>query len=120
VSRQSIHDLHNRRRHPRHRCHGPIDFRIQGWHLRKGRILNLCLDGCLIEPQLATDCVAGDQIEMRFQVNRLTFLAQCIVRRVQPSGVIAVEILFLSDRSRRQLKELLDELALLCPPDAEG
>lgn len=107
--------LKERRRHPRHPCHGPIDFRIQGWYLRRGRILNLCLDGCLIEPQLGTDCVPGDEIEMRFEVNQLTFLAQCTVRRVQSSGDIGVEIRFLSDRSRRQLQELIDELATMCP-----
>jgi len=107
--------IKDRRRHARHLCHGPIDFRIQGWHLRRGRILNLCLEGCLIEPQSSTDCVPGDQIEMRFKVNQLTFLAQCIVRRVQSSGNIGIEILSLSDRSRRQLQELIDELATLCP-----
>lgn len=107
--------IEERRRHPRHLCHGPIDFRIQGWYLRRGRILNLCLEGCLIEPQSSTDCVPGDEIEMRFKVNQLTFLAQCIVRRVQPSGDIGIEIVSLSDRSRRQLQELIDELAAMCP-----
>jgi hypothetical protein len=76
--------------------------------------LNLCLDGCLIEPQLGTDCAPGDVIEIRFEVNQLTFLAQCIVRRVQSSGDIGVEILSLSDRSRLQLQELIDELAAMC------
>jgi hypothetical protein len=107
--------IKERRRHARHPCHGPIDFRIQGWYLRRGRILNLCLDGCLIESQVGTDCVPGDQIEMRFKVNQLTFLAQCIVRRVQSSGDLGIEILSLSDRSRRQLQELIDELAAMCP-----
>jgi len=104
-----------RRKKPRYLCHGPIDFCIQGWYLQKGRILNLCLDGCLIEPQRANDYDVGDELEMRFEVNGLTFRARCIVRRVQPSGGLGVEILSLSDRSRRQLQELVDELATLGP-----
>ena len=48
--------------------------------------------------------------------NHLAFRAHCIVRRVQPSGVIAVELLSLSDRNRRQLRELMEELAALSPP----
>lgn len=108
-----------RRKTPRYSCHGPIDFRIQGWYLRRGRILNLCLDGCLIQPQLATDCIPGDELDLRFEVNHLAFRAQCIVRRVQPSGVIAVELLSLSDRNRRQLGELMEELAALSPPTVQ-
>lgn len=100
-----------RRKTPRYACHGPIDFRIQNWYVRKGRILNLCLDGCLIEPHLVTGCEVGDQLEMRFEVNRLSFLASCIIRQMHPSGDLGVEILRLSDRSRRQLRELIDELA---------
>jgi len=100
-----------RRSQPRYSCRGPIDFRIHGWYLRRGRILNLCLDGCLIEPQLATDYAVGDRLEMRFEVNRLSFRVLCIVRQIRPSGHLGVEILCLSDRSRRQLQELIEELA---------
>jgi hypothetical protein len=101
---------HNRRRTPRHACLGPIDFRIHGWYLRRGRILDLCLDGCLIQPRLATDCVPGDQLDLRFEVHGLAFRAQCIVRRVGPDGLLGIELLQLSDRNRAQLRELLAEL----------
>lgn len=100
-----------RRKTPRYPCSGPIDFRIQNWHVRKGRILNLCLDGCLIEPHLATGYVIGDQLEMRFEVNRISFRVHCIVRQIRPSGNLGVEILCLSDRSRHQLRALIEELA---------
>jgi hypothetical protein len=61
---------------------------------------------------------------MRFEVNRLSFRVHCIVRHVRASGHLGVEILCLSDRSRSQLRELIDELsrtrteplASLCPP----
>lgn len=100
-----------RRRTPRYSCSGPIDFRILGWYLRKGRILNLCLEGCLIQPHLATGYGVGDRLELRFEVNRLAFRALCVVRRIQSSGALGVQILRLSDRSRRQLQELIDELS---------
>lgn len=100
----------DRRRSPRYACHGPIEFRIHNWYLRKGRILNLCLDGCLIHPREGTGYVIGDQLEMRFEVNRLSFRVHCIVRQQRPSGHLGVEILCLSDRSRTQLRQLIDEL----------
>jgi hypothetical protein len=101
-----------RRRAPRYDCHGPIDFRIEGWYLRRGRILDICLNGCLLQPHLKTDCDPGDHLDLRFQVKGLTFRAYCIVRRTQSTGAIGVEILSLSERGRHQLKQLLEELAL--------
>ena len=103
--------LPERRRSPRYSCSGPIDFRILGWYLQKGRILNLCLEGCLIEPHRTTDYGVGDQLELRFEVNRLAFRALCVVRRIQSTGALGVQILRLSDRGRRQLEELVEELS---------
>lgn len=69
------------------------------------------MDGCLIQPRDSTDYVVGDQLEMRFEVNRLSFRVHCIVRQVRASGHLGVEILCLSDRSRSQLRELIHELS---------
>jgi len=84
----------DRRRTRRHSLHGPIDFSVRNWYLR-----------------LATGCAPGDQLDLRFEVNRLAFRAQCIVRRVSPDGLLGVEILRLSDRNRAQLRDLLAGLA---------
>src|SRR5437763_1622856 len=108
-----------RRRTRRYRCYGPIDFRIRGWSLRKGKILNLCLNGCLIQPRLATDCVAGDVLDLRFEVKQMSFRAQCVVRSVHPSGALGVEILDLSERNRLQLGVLLAELEASIPAEEE-
>jgi hypothetical protein len=99
-----------RRRAHRHRIHGPADFRIQNWYLRSGRILNLCLDGCLLEPRLATDCVPGDLLDLRFEIHGLAFRARSVVRRVSPDGLLGIELIQLSDRSRNQLQLLIEEL----------
>ncbi|MEG9437998.1 PilZ domain-containing protein [Edaphobacter sp. HDX4] len=101
----------DRRRAPRYACHGPIDFHIHGWYLRRGRILNLCLDGCLIDPPPGTDYVVGDHLETRFEVNRLSFRAKCVIRQKRSSGQLGIQIVCLSDRSRRQLQQLIEELS---------
>ncbi|MDE1175870.1 MAG: PilZ domain-containing protein [Edaphobacter sp.] len=100
-----------RRRSPRHRAQGPVEFRIENWHLRRGRILNLCLQGCLIEPQHATDCIPGDTLDLRFEIHRLAFRARAIVRSHHPGGRLGVEITELSPRSHVRLQQLIAELA---------
>lgn len=100
----------DRRRSVRHRVHGPVDFRIENWHLRRGRILNLCLEGCLIEPQHATDCVPGDTLDLRFEIQRIAFRARATVRRVNEAGRLGVEIAELSARNQARLQELVTEL----------
>jgi hypothetical protein len=99
------------RKSKRYSCRGPIEFRIQNRYTFTGKILNLSFDGCLIEPSRPTDLVVGDHLDLRFEVNRLSFRVQCTVRHVGRDGNLGVEILLLSDRSRKQLSELIDELA---------
>ncbi|HEY6413571.1 MAG TPA: PilZ domain-containing protein [Edaphobacter sp.] len=94
----------------RYLCYGPIEFRVRDWYTFTGRILNLCLEGCLIQPDQPTGYTVGEHLNLRFEVNHLTFQVQCIVRRVAPDGTLGVEILLLSDRTRRQLLELIEEL----------
>ena len=108
--------LHERRRTPRHPCHGPADFRVHNWFLRRGRILNLCLDGCLIQAHLSTDCRPGDLLDLRFEINHLAFRARCIVRRINPDNTLGVELLQLSSRNQSQLRELIAELATAATP----
>ncbi|MBS1799925.1 MAG: PilZ domain-containing protein [Acidobacteria bacterium] len=99
-----------RRRSPRYGCHGPADFRVHNWYLRRGRILDLCLDGCLLQPNLSTGYRPGDVIDLRFEINHLCFRASCIVRRVNPDNTLGVELLKLSGRNHAQLAELIAEL----------
>ena len=94
----------------RYSCYGPIEFRVQDWYTFTGKILNLSLEGCFIQPDQPTGYTVGDRLNLRFEVHHLTFLVQCIVRRVAPDGTLGVEILLLSDRTRTQLKQLIEEL----------
>ncbi|HEX7159276.1 MAG TPA: PilZ domain-containing protein [Edaphobacter sp.] len=98
------------RRSPRYACHGPIQFRINKWEI-KGKIINLCLEGCLIRPTREFGLEEGDEFNLRFQVNGLSFRVRAIVRHVGKNDTIGVEILRLSGRVQAQLRELLEELA---------
>ena len=42
------------RRYP---CYGPIEFRVQDWYTFTGKILNLSLEGCFIQPDQPTGYV---------------------------------------------------------------
>jgi hypothetical protein len=99
------------RKTQRYRCHGPIEIQIGGWRPYTGRICNLSLQGCLIQPTRWSDCMAGDRIQLRFEVNRLSVLTECIVRWVRPGGAMGVEILQAGAQGRKQLLELMQELA---------
>ena len=99
------------RKTPRYRCNGLIEIHIGGWRPYSGRISNLSLQGCLIQPTRSSDCAVGDRIELRFQVNRLSVLTQCIVRSVRPGGALGVEILRVGKQGRKQLLELMQELS---------
>ena len=98
------------RKAPRYPCYGPIEIQVGGWRPYTGRICNLSLQGCLIQPTRWADCVAGDHIQLRFQVNRLSVLTECIVRWVRPGGAMGVEILQAGAQGRQQLLELMQEL----------
>src|ERR1700753_2082054 len=91
------------RKTPRYGCHGPIEIQIGGWRPYTGRICNLSLQGCLIEPTRWAEGNVVDHIQLRFQVNRLSVLAECIVRSVRPGGAMGVEILQVGSQGRQQL-----------------
>ena len=96
------------RKSPRHPCYGPIDFRVDNWRIT-GKVINLCLKGCLIRPRQHLVCSIGDTLDLRFEVNGLSFHAHCIVRWVGADHMVGVEMLQLSERGRRQLRELFDQ-----------
>ena len=89
---------------------GSASFGAHPWYLHRGRIHNICLDGCLIEPRASTGLSSGDSIALRFKINRINFRARGTVSRVDPDGKLAVEIVKLSEGSRNRLMALLDEV----------
>jgi hypothetical protein len=99
-----------RRCSARYDVQGSARFGVHQWYLRRGRIHNLCLDGCLIEPRASTSLSPGDSIALHFKINRISFRARAIVSSVDPDGMLAVEIVDLSEDCRKRLLTLLDEV----------
>jgi hypothetical protein len=100
-----------RRRAARHGVRGPVAFRVQNWYLRRGSVLDLCMDGCLIAPQLVSGCEPGDALEIHFEIKGVAFRAQCVVRRVSVEGLLGIELTHLSERAREELRLLLQDAA---------
>ena len=99
-----------RRRSGRYEVQGPADFGKRYWYQRRDRILNLGLDGCLIEPRRSTGHSPGDSTEICFEVNRIRFDARVIVRSVYSDGLLGVELVEMSEPSRTRLLTLIDEM----------
>jgi hypothetical protein len=94
----------------RYEVRGPADFGTRHWYQRRGRILNLGLDGCVIEPRNSTGHSPGDSMAIRFEVNRINFAARAIVRSVYSDGLLGVELVEMSEPSRTRLLTLIDEM----------
>lgn len=102
----------NRRRHPRFHCGGEAEVRSLASGARaSGKIANLSVGGCLIQLR-DCDCFRkGEAVEMTFCVRQLPVRVQGAVRQIHPSEAIGLEFTLLSERGRRQLTELIGELA---------
>jgi hypothetical protein len=100
----------NRRRSKRYPVNGVAEFRARNWYPHRGRVLNICLEGCLIEPRGMLEYAVGDELDIRFEVHRVALRARAVVRRISPSGKLGVELIQLSDRGRADLISLISEL----------
>jgi c-di-GMP-binding flagellar brake protein YcgR len=99
------------RRNPRFECTGEAGVQLAAGELRcPARIVNLSEGGCLLilkEPQ----CLLQDTIvELTFGVNNLLLRAPGQVKAKRSETAIGFQFTLLSDRLRRQLKELIERL----------
>lgn len=109
-----------RRRHPRFLCSGTAEVRsLASGVTARGRIANLNLGGCLIEPEQLPVLRRQEPVEMTFVVRQLPVRVQGVVRQVRSIGSIGVQFTLLSERGRRRLGELIAELGELAAADAE-
>jgi hypothetical protein len=76
----------------------------------RGRIANLSLGGCLIHLGDGDGFRKGEAVEMTFCVRQLPVRVQGSVRQLDPHLVIGVEFTMISERGKRQLRELIVEL----------
>jgi hypothetical protein len=74
------------------------------------RILNLSVGGCLMELQGPLNLAMDEIVELIFNVNQMPFHVRGKVRTVRSKVLIGFQFLQLSERTRRQLQELIGEL----------
>lgn len=76
----------------------------------RGRVGNLSLSGCLIHLGDGDCFRQAEAVEMTFCVRQLPVRVQGSVRQGHPGQAIGVEFTMLSERGKRQLRELIVEL----------
>jgi len=77
----------------------------------QGSIENLSLGGCLLQLDHHHGFHRGENVEMTFCVRQLPVRVQASVRQLDRSDLVGVVFTLLSDRGRRQLLALIEELA---------
>jgi len=103
----------DRRQHSRFLCAGEAEIRslVSGLTTR-GKIANLSLGGCRIA--LAPDqhdFTSNECVEMTFTVRQLPLRVQGTVRQSHADQVLGIQFTMLTERGKRQLLQLMEELA---------
>jgi hypothetical protein len=102
----------DRRKHLRFRCGGEAEIRsLSSGVCARGAIANLSLGGCLVQLVENHSFRRTEEVEMTFCVRQLPVRVRASVRQVYPDHHVGVEFTMLSERGKRQLKELIEELA---------
>lgn len=115
------HQGEERRRHPRFQCAGKAEMRslVSGFRTQ-GKVENLSLSGCKVQLSGGQEhrFHRGEKVEMTFCVRQLSLRVQASIRQMRggESEAIGVEFTLLTERGRRQLQELIDELNQLVNP----
>ena len=99
------------RKQPRFSCSGDAQVRMPVGNCCRAEILDLSLEGCLVELEEPKELVLETILELTFTVNQLPFRVRGEVRSTRTPTTIGFQFPQLSERSRRQLQELVDELA---------
>ena len=77
----------------------------------RGKVANLSLSGCRLMLEAPQPFERGERVEMTFCVRQLPVRVQGVVRQVRGESRIGVEFTLLTERGKRQLRELIEELA---------
>lgn len=112
----------DRRRHPRFLCAGIAEIRsLASGRCVRGKIANLSLEGCLIalagDP---CDLRKNESVEMTFTVRQLPLRVQGTVRQHHGDEALGIQFTLLTERGKRQLLQLIEELADLRRDQLEG
>lgn len=102
----------DRRRHTRFHCGGEAEVRsLSSGIVARGKIANLSLGGCCIEVGISHSFRKDEAAEMTFSVRQFPLRVQGVIRQAHCGQALGVEFTMLSERGKRQLQELIQELA---------
>jgi hypothetical protein len=85
-----------------------------------GKIENLSLGGCRIQMADRHGFRQGEKVEITFIVRQLPLRVQASIRQLHPGNGVGVVFTLLSERGKRQLLDLIDELAELLRDQVDG
>jgi hypothetical protein len=104
--------IEDRRRNARFACTGHADVLLAAdAPLLPARIVNVSKGGCLIELQKPQSLDLGTSAELTFKANRLPFRMRVRAAAIRSGTLVGFQFNPLSERVRRQLEELIEELA---------
>ena len=100
------------RRHPRLKCDGEAEVlpSVDATPY-PAKIVNLSVEGCLLVLLTAETLSNGAVVELVFNINQLPFRVRAQVKVVRSPTEFGVHFILMSDRSRRRLADLMQELA---------
>lgn len=75
-----------------------------------GKIGNLSLGGCLLQLDDTHAFRRGEELELTFCVRQLPVRVQGSVRQVHSGESVGVEFTMMTERGKRRLKDLIEEL----------
>ena len=100
------------RRHPRLKCAGEAEVMPYVDAVPyPARVANLSVEGCLLILLTAETLPMGAVVELLFTINQLPFRVRAQVKAVRSPTELGVQFVLMSDRSRRRLGDLMQELA---------
>jgi hypothetical protein len=101
----------DQRRHPRLECDGIADVQLLGSPVHgSARILDLSIEGCLVELEAPLELAMGVVVEITFTVNQLPFRVRAEVRAPRSEKSLGFRFPLLSARSQAQIQDLVEEL----------
>jgi hypothetical protein len=99
------------RRHPRLQCQGTVEVHPSGEVVPcPAKIMDLSVEGCLIKLQNPRSFNKEDLVELAFSVKQLPFRVRGQVKAIRSDTTIGFQFPALSQRVRRQLEDLVEEL----------
>jgi len=111
IAKDPLNGQRERRANPRLQCRGLAEFRILPDGPKfNGSVVNLCMNGCLIESEKDVPDKVLSNIEVQIDVDDFRLrLAGCI-RHIEDEYLVGIQFTDVSSRKQEQIQHLMAEL----------